>query len=138
MIFFLEMRSTMALMMICFLELIVRLIVRGDIILFFRILFNCFFRFWKLCVRVKLLNMNVKRNIWSLSLKYWLLVFSIYVNWIFLVNICWYLFFRNYGIWMNIIFLIIIFVFLLYILFCFYLKYNIFYFIKDFENFLLF
>lgn len=119
----------MALMMTCSLELTVRSTARGDTILSSRILSNCFLRSWKLCVRVKLLNMNAKRNIWSL-----LLVFSIHANWISLVNTCWHLSFRNHGIWMNIIFLTITPAFSLYILFCFYLKYNTSHFIKDFEN----
>lgn len=128
------MRSTMALMMTCSLELTVRSTARGDTILSSRILSNCFLRSWKLYVRVKLLNMNAKRNIWSLSSKHWLLVFSIHANWISLVNTCWHLSFRNHGIWMNIIFLTITPAFSLYILFCFYLKYNTSHFIKDFEN----
>lgn len=130
----LEMRSTMALMMTCSLELTVRSTARGDTILSSRILSNCFLRSWKLCVRVKLLNMNAKRNIWSLSSKHWLLVFSIHANWISLVNTCWHLSFRNHGIWMNIIFLTITPAFSLYILFCIYLKYNTSHFIKDWEN----
>lgn len=130
----LEMRSTMALMMTCSLELTVRSTARGDTILSSSILSNCFLRSWKLCVRVKLLNMNAKRNIWSLSSKHWLLVFSIHANWISLVNTCWHLSFRNHGIWMNTIFLTITPAFSLYILFCFYLKYNTSHFIKDFEN----
>lgn len=128
------MRSTMALMMTCSLELTVRSTARGDTILSSRILSNCFLRSLKLCVRVKLLNMNAKRNIWSLSSKHWLLVFSIHANWISLVNTSWHLSFRNHGIWMNIIFLTITPAFSLYILFCIYLKYNTSHFIKDFEN----